>query len=101
MTDTRDLKNVPAPDPSTPQASERIPCLELGVRLTAQEAPAVAAWLEQAAQAAPHHVVVNLGDVTCIDGVGLQTLVQGLQHIIDAAMPPRPCAPSNEPTPTS
>jgi hypothetical protein len=27
--------------------------------------------------------------------------VQGLQHIIDAAMPPRPCAPSNEPTPTS
>lgn len=69
--------------------SEDVPCLEVGSSLTAQDAPAVAAWLEHVAQAAPNHVIVSLVDVTSIDGVGLQTLMQGLQHIIDAAVAPR------------
>jgi hypothetical protein len=69
--------------------TEDVPCLELGSSLTAQDAPAVAAWLEQTAQAAPNHIVVDLVEVTSIDGVGLETLMQGLQRVIDAAVPPR------------
>lgn len=80
------------------QPAEEIPCLELGSSLTAQDAPAVAAWLEQTAQAAPHHVVVDLVDVTSIDGVGLETLMQGLQRFIDAAVPPRRLSSSEHPT---
>jgi anti-anti-sigma factor len=82
--------------PMTQQATsptEHIPCLEVGSSLTAQDAPAVAAWLEQTAQEAPNHIVVSLVDVTSIDGVGLQTLMQGLQRVIDAAVPPRQNAP--------
>jgi hypothetical protein len=69
--------------------TEDVPCLELGSSLTAQDAPAVAAWLEQTAQAAPNHIVVDMVEVTSIDGVGLETLMQGLQRVIDAAVPPR------------
>jgi anti-anti-sigma factor len=80
------------------QPAEEIPCLELGSSLTAQDAPAVAAWLEQTAQAAPHHVVVDLVDVTSIDGVGLETLMQGLQRFIEAAVPPRRISSSEHST---
>jgi len=80
------------------QPAEDIPCLELGSSLTAQDAPAVAAWLEQTTQAAPRHMVVDLVDVTSIDSVGLETLMQGLQRFIDAAVPPRRISADEHPT---
>jgi len=41
--------------------------------------------------------VVDLVDVTSIDGVGLETLMQGLQRFIDAAVPPRRLSSSEHP----
>jgi anti-anti-sigma regulatory factor len=43
-------------------------------------------------------MVVDFVDVTSIDSVGLETLMQGLQRFIDAAVPPRRISSDEHPT---
>ena len=64
----------------TSQQIGSVSVLNLEGRFDAHSAPAVAAWLEQAAASAPAPVVVDLSRVSLMDSSALATLVRGMKR---------------------
>jgi anti-sigma B factor antagonist len=54
--------------------------LELSGRFDSHAAPTVSAWLANAAEGRPAHVVVNLSGVSFIDSAALSSLVGGMKR---------------------
>lgn len=54
--------------------------LTLNGRFDALTSPRVQAWLDQATQAEPAQIVINLDGVTFIDSTALSTLVSGMKR---------------------
>lgn len=64
----------------TTKSKNNIKVLTLSGRFDALTAPSVQAWLEEATQAKPVQIVVNMEAVSFVDSTALSTLVSGMKR---------------------